>query len=117
MNPDDVPAITSQSFFTVACSGEQGEATVKRAPDLAWFSISTETRDAKANNARRMSAESMTAIQATLRATGLSAYAIRTTGYGFSPDVEWKNGRQIVKGYIVSNQIEIRIDDLRADWR
>jgi uncharacterized protein YggE len=90
----------------------QGEATVKRAPDQAWLTVATETRDGKADNARRISAESMTAVQAALRATGLSADAIQTTGYSLSPDMEWKNGRSTVKGYIVRNQIEVRVDNL-----
>ena len=90
----------------------QGEATIKRAPDQAWLSIATETRDGKADKARQISAESMTAVQATLRATGLSADSIQTTGYSLSPDIEWKNGRGTVKGYIVRNHIEVRVDDL-----
>jgi len=90
----------------------QGEATVKRAPDQAWLTVATETRDGKAETARQISAESMTAVQAALRATGLSPDALKTTGYSLSPDMEWKNGRSTVKGYIVRNQIEVRIDNL-----
>jgi hypothetical protein len=100
-NPSQLPVVVTQ-----------GEATVKRAPDQAWLSIATETRDGKADKARRVSAESMTAVQAELYATGLSTDAIRTTGYSLSPDVEWKNGRSTLKGYIVRNEIEIRVDDL-----
>jgi len=90
----------------------RGEATVKKAPDQAWLSIATETRDAKADDARRKNAETMTAVQANLHTLGLSANAIRTTSYSLAPEIEWKNGRGTVKGYIVHNQIEIRVDDL-----
>lgn len=90
----------------------QGEATVKQAPDQAWLSVATNTRDTKPDNARQKSAESMIAIQTTLRNTGLSAEAIRTTSYWLTPEMEWKNGRGTVKGYIVHNQIEVRIDKL-----
>jgi len=90
----------------------QGEATVKKAPDQAFLSIATETRDAQADYARRRNADDMIAVQATIRAAGLPAETIRTTSYSLTPDVEWKNGRGIVKGYIVHNQIEIRIDNL-----
>jgi hypothetical protein len=108
-NPDNSLARNpSQSPIVVT----HGEATVKRAPDQAWLSIAIETRDGKADKARRVSAESMTALQAELCATGLSTDAIRTTGYSLSPDVEWKNGRSTLKGYIVRNEIEIRVDDL-----
>src|SRR5512137_1329509 len=90
----------------------RGEATVKKAPDQAWLSIATETRDAKADDARRKNAETMTAVQANINTLGLSGNAIRTTSYSLAPEIEWKNGRGTVKGYIVHNQIEIRVDDL-----
>ncbi len=89
-----------------------GEATVKRAPDQAWLSLSTETRDTKADEARRMSAETMTIVQSKLLDLGLSADAIRTTGYNLTPEIEWKNGRGTVRGYLVRNQIDVRVDKL-----
>jgi uncharacterized protein YggE len=90
----------------------RGEAVVKRAPDQAWLSVATETRDVRADEARRRSAEAATAVQAALKSTGLAADAIRTTGFSLAPDMEWNNGRGTVKGYIVRNQIDVRVDDL-----
>ncbi|MEO8484440.1 MAG: SIMPL domain-containing protein [Acidobacteriota bacterium] len=90
----------------------RGEASVKRAPDQAWLTVATETRDVRAEEARRKSAEATTAVQAALKATGLAADAIRTTGYTLAPETEWNNGRSTVKGYLVRNQIEVRVDDL-----
>ena len=51
-------------------------------------------------------------MQAALKGTGLAADAIRTTGYSLAPEMEWNNGRGTVKGYLVRNQIEVRVDDL-----
>lgn len=104
----------SPSWFPLKSSVvvTQGEATVKRTPDQAWLSITTETRDSKADDARRKSAETMTVVQAKLLSSGLSSDAIRTTGYHLQPEVEWKNGRGTVKGYLVRNQIEVRVDKL-----
>lgn len=90
----------------------QGEATIKQVPDRAWLTIATETRDQRAAEARRLSAEGMTALQAALKNTGLAADAIRTTGYSLVPEMEWKNGRGTVHGYLVRNQIEVRVDDI-----
>lgn len=90
----------------------QGEATIKRAPDQAWLTIATETREPKAADARRLSAQGMTALQADLRRVGLSNDAIRTTGYSLMPEMDYKNGRGTVRGYLVRNQIEVRIDNL-----
>lgn len=90
----------------------QGEATVKRAPDRAWLSVSTETRDPKAAEARRRNAEAMTAVQNALKGAGVKADAIRTTGFSLSPEMEYDNGRSILRGYVARNQVEVRVDDL-----
>jgi uncharacterized protein YggE len=89
-----------------------GDATVKKAPDRAWISVSVETRDPKAADARSRNAESMTAVQSALKGAGVPADAIRTTGYSLSPDMEYNNGRSTLKGYVVRNDIEVRVDDL-----
>ena len=50
-----------------------GEATVKRAADQAWLIVSAETKDARAADARRRNAETMTAVQRNqLRVLGIS---------------------------------------------
>jgi uncharacterized protein YggE len=90
----------------------QGEAIIKRAPDRAWLTVASETRDARADRARSLSAEGMTALQAALKAAGLADDAIRTTGYSLTPEMDWKSGRGVVRGYVVRNQIEVRVDDL-----
>jgi len=90
----------------------QGEAIVKRAPDRAWLTVATETRDARAEAARALSAEGMTSLQAAFKAAGLPDDAVRTTGYSLVPEMDWKNGRGSVRGYVVRNQIEVRVDDL-----
>lgn len=89
-----------------------GEATVKKAPDRAWLTVATETRDPQAAEARRKNALAMTAVQTALRATGLATDAIRTTGYSLTQDIQWSNGRSTPRGYIARNQIDVRIDDL-----
>jgi uncharacterized protein YggE len=60
-----------------------------------------------------MAAEAMKSVQSALAKTGVPAEAIRTTGYSLQPDLEYINGRSRVKGYIVRNQVEVRVDDLQ----
>jgi uncharacterized protein len=88
----------------------QGEATVKRPADQAWISVSTETREVKSDDARRKGAEAMTAVQNAIKGARIPADAVRTVGYSLSPDMEWNNGRGTVRGYIVRNTIDVRID-------
>ena len=90
----------------------QGEAVVKRAPDRAWLTVAAETRDPRAAEARTRNAEAMTAVQAALKGAGVQADALRTTGFAVSPEFDWNNGRSILRGYVVRNQIEVRVDNL-----
>ncbi len=91
----------------------QGEAVIKRAPDQAWVGIAAETRATTAAEAQRIGAEAMKSVQSGLARAGLAADAIRTTGYSLQPDMQYTDGRSRVRGYIVRNQIEVRVDDLQ----
>ena len=89
-----------------------GEHRIKVAPDQAWTTVSVETRDAKAPEARRLAAAAMTTVTAALRKTGLEGDAIQTIGFSLQPDYEYVAGRQRMKGFLVSNQVQVRIDDI-----
>ena len=91
----------------------RGEASLKRAPDQAFVSIAAEARAASPAEAQRNAAESMKAVQAAITKAGIPADAVRTTGYALQPDMEYTNGRARVRGYIVRNQLEVRVDDLQ----
>lgn len=113
MNSNQISNYNSTSkVSSVPVVVTQGEATVKKTPDQAWLTVTTETREEKADEARRKSAQTMTTIQTQLLATGLSTDAIKTTGYRLTPEMEWKSGRGTVKGYLARNQIEVRVDKL-----
>lgn len=90
----------------------RGQASVKRAPDQAWVAIAAEARAATPSEAQRMGAEAMAAVHAALAKAAIPAEAIKTTGYSLQPDMEYVNGRGRVRGYIVNNQVEVRVDNL-----
>ncbi len=90
----------------------RGEHVLKVAPDQAWVTVALETRDSRAPEARRLAATAMTSVLAALRATGLADDAIKTVGYALNPDYEFVNGRQRMRGFVVSNQVQVRVDDL-----
>jgi uncharacterized protein YggE len=91
----------------------RGEASLKRAPDQAFVSIAAEARAASPAEAQRNAAEAMKSVQAAISKAGIAAEAVRTTGYSMQPDLEYTNGRSRVRGYIVRNQLEVRVDDLQ----
>jgi uncharacterized protein YggE len=101
MHPPQPPVIVTR-----------GEAILKRAPDQAWVSIAAETRAQTPGQAQQLAAEAMTSVQAALKAAAIPADAIRTTGYSLQPDIQYDNGRRIVRGYIARNQVEVRVDVL-----
>ena len=90
----------------------QGEAVLKRAPDQAVLTVATEQRESQPAEARRKGAEAMTAVQAALKKAGVRADAIRTTSFSLTPDVSWVGGKSSIRGYIMRNQIEVRVDNL-----
>jgi uncharacterized protein YggE len=89
----------------------QGEASVKRAPDVAWAQIAVESRASKPEAARQKAADAMTSVMAALKRT-LPADAIRTSGFSVEPEMEYSGGSSQIKDYVARNQIEARVDDL-----
>ncbi len=90
----------------------QGEATLKRAPDRAWLTVSTEARDPRATEARKRNAEAMTIVQSALKGAGVAADALRTTAVSVSPEFDYNNGRSTLRGYVARNQVEVRVDNV-----
>lgn len=89
-----------------------GEGVVKLAPDRVWVSIAAESRARNPREAQRTNADAMTAVLGRLKAAGVSADAIRTSGYDLQPEFDYTNGRQTLRGYIARNAIEVRVDDI-----
>jgi len=90
----------------------QGAATLKRAPDRAWVSIAVEARQGKAADARREAATQMSALQTAVKAVGIAADAIKTTNFSLQPQMEWDGTRNQIRGYLVHNQIDVRVDNI-----
>jgi uncharacterized protein YggE len=89
-----------------------GEATVKRAPDRVWVTIAAESRARAPREAQKLNADAMSAVMQKLKGAGLPADAIRTTTYDLQPDIEYRDGRQTVRGYIARNAVEVRVDQI-----
>jgi uncharacterized protein YggE len=89
-----------------------GEGLVKRAPDRAFVAIAAESRARTAPEAQKMNTDAMTAVLDKIKSLGIPAEAIRTTAYTLQPDFEYRDGRQILRGYVARNQVDVRVDDL-----
>jgi hypothetical protein len=89
-----------------------GEGLVKRAPDRAWVTIGAESRARTAAEAQRLNTDAMTAVLERIKAAGIPADAVQTTGYNLQPEFDYANGKQTLRGYVARNQVQVRVDAL-----
>jgi uncharacterized protein len=89
-----------------------GEGVVKAAPDQAWVTLAAESRSKNPKEAQAQNAKAMSAVQEKLIASGISKDAIRTLSYDLQLESDWVNGRQVPRGYVARNTIEVRLDDI-----
>jgi uncharacterized protein YggE len=101
------PAAPAQAVIVT-----NGEGLVKRAPDRAWVMIGAESRARTAQEAQRLNTDAMTAVNERIKAAGIPADAIQTTGYNLQPEFDYVNGKQTLRGYVARNQVQVRVDAL-----
>jgi len=89
-----------------------GQGTVKQPPDRAWVTIAAESRAKTAQEAQRMNADAMKAVNDRIKAAGIPADAIQTSGYNLQPEFDWAGGKQTLRGYLAHNQVTVRVDDI-----
>jgi uncharacterized protein len=89
-----------------------GSGTVQAEPDRAWVSVGIEARALETGAARQTAAATMEAIQRRLKALGIPESAIRTSAFNVQQDWMVTQGQRTPRGYVVSNQVDIRVDDI-----
>ncbi len=90
----------------------RGEGLVRAAPDQAMVRIGAESRDKAPRAAQAANAEAMTAVQQRLAASGIAREAVRTVGVSLQQEFDYRDGKQVSRGYVARNTIEVRVDDL-----
>lgn len=109
-----VPALAQAPAASPSVIVVTGESRLKVAPDQAWVVVAVETRDAKGPEARRLGAVAMTSVMAAIKKAAIPTDAIQTIGFSLHPEYDYASGRQRMKGFVVSNQLQVRIDDINA---
>ena len=111
--PIVVQAVVDRPALTLAAHGE-----VKVQPDMATvqFGVVTEAptaQQAMADNARRMEQ-----VTAALRAAGVEARHIQTSGLNLSAQYDYpQNGPARLRGYQATNRVSVRVEDLERTGR
>jgi hypothetical protein len=94
---------------TIAISAE-GKVTAL--PDIATIPIGVQTEKKKVSEAQAENSTKMNAIVAKLKELGVAAEDIKTANYSIWPQYDWVNGRQIERGYQVSQNVDVKIRNL-----
>lgn len=89
-----------------------GEGIVKQAPDRAWVTIAAESRARTPQEAQKMNTDAMASVIDKIKALGIAADAIQTTGYNLQPEFDYQNGKQTLRDYLARNQVQVRVDVL-----
>jgi uncharacterized protein YggE len=89
-----------------------GEGLIKAAPDQAFVTLAAESRSKNPKEAQANNAKVMAAVHERLLAAGIPKDAIRTIAYDLQYETDWVNGRQVPRGYLARNMIEVRLDEV-----
>lgn len=89
-----------------------GTATVKVSPNIVYVNIGVRTENKNAKVAQEKNAELINKIKQSLVSQyNLAETDIRTSYYSVNPSYDYKEGKQIFRGYTVEHNLEITIRD------
>lgn len=88
-------------------------AEASRTPDIATISTGVVTQAADANTAMRDNANQMDKVMAALRAAGIAARDIQTSGINLNPQYKYaENMPPVIVGYQASNTVNVKVREL-----
>lgn len=105
-------AQSTDASSTVPVVVVMGEATVRRAPDRAFVTITVEISARSPRDAQAQNAQLMTAVQQRLTAVRIPREAVRTLGYDLEPEFDYADGRRTRRGFVARHSIEVRVDEV-----
>ncbi len=89
----------------------EGQARIERPADVAWVQIGVEARGDRPEQARQRAADAMTSMLRALR-RHVPQNAIQTSAFSVVPEMEYTATGSRLKDYLVSNRVQVRVDDL-----
>jgi len=106
------PAAAQQGALTSPSASTEGRASVKVAPDVAWLTVTAESRALRTADAQRDNAATVDALKASLKRAGFGDDVVKTRSYSVEPQMQYTDGKSKVIGYIARHSLEVRIDDV-----
>ncbi|HZP56630.1 MAG TPA: SIMPL domain-containing protein [Dehalococcoidia bacterium] len=90
----------------------QGQGTVHATPDVAQVTLGVSVLDDSVAAARDRAAASLNAMIDSLKANGVADKDIQTQYLSVSPEYDYTNGRQLLKGFRVQNSVTATVRDI-----
>ena len=85
---------------------------VRSAPDVATFGTGVQTRAPTASEALRLNSAEMEKVVARLKALGVKAEDIQTSGINLNAEYDYRDNTQVFRGYQASNQVNVKVRDI-----
>ncbi|MBN1326192.1 SIMPL domain-containing protein [Candidatus Falkowbacteria bacterium] len=88
-----------------------GEGKVTAIPDIATLSLGMENTSMDIQEAQKKNSGTMNSLLNQLTALNVAKEDIQTTSYNIYPQYDWIEGRQILRGYTISQNVVVKIRD------
>jgi len=89
-----------------------GSGSVSGKPDVALLNLGVSTERASVTEAREEAAVAMQKVIDSLRANGVAENDIQTQHFSIQPQFDFIDGKQLLRGYRVTNMVSIKVRDL-----
>lgn len=89
-----------------------GEGKIVVTPDLAYIDLGVQTKNVDASIAQQENAKLMTEVIKAIKAAGIDADDIKTTGYNLYQTYDYSADKQSDPYYVASNIVNVKIKDI-----
>jgi hypothetical protein len=89
-----------------------GQGKVQGAPDIATISLGVSSLANTVAEARTQAATSLTAMIDSMKANGVEEDDIQTSQLSIQPEYDYTDGRQLLRGFRVSNTVTAKLRDI-----
>lgn len=89
-----------------------GIAKLSVKPDIARVNIGVLSTGSNVAATQKQNTDKMNAITNAIKGFGVKDDDIQTSNYNIYPQYDWTDGRQVLRGYQVSQQLSIKVRDL-----
>jgi uncharacterized protein YggE len=89
-----------------------GQGIVQGAPDIATISLGVSSLANTVAEARTQAATAMTAMIDSMKANGVEEKDIQTDQLNISPEYDYTDGRQLLRGFRVTNTVTAKLRDI-----